>query len=60
MTRPSNNNFTVSITNSFSNLPLVNTDSGGTAQSDMTAWQMCIEFFPITSSLIQNIRFQNT
>jgi hypothetical protein len=59
MIRPSNNTFTVSFTNMFSGLPMTNTDSGGTAYADMTASQMCMEFFPISSSLVSDIKFQN-
>jgi hypothetical protein len=59
MQRPSNNTFNVSITNMYTGVPFVNTDSGGTAQSDMTNWQMCMEFFPIESSLVKNVMFQN-
>jgi hypothetical protein len=43
----------------FSGLPMTNTDSGGTATGDMTAWQCCMEFFPISSSLISDMKFQN-
>jgi hypothetical protein len=59
MTRPSNNSFTVSVTNIFSGLSMTNTDSGGTATGDMIAWQMCMEFFPISTSLVSDMKFQN-
>jgi hypothetical protein len=59
MTRPSNNSFTVSVTNMFSGLPMTNTDNTGTATSDMTNWQMCMEFFPISTSLVSDMKFQN-
>jgi hypothetical protein len=43
----------------YTGVPFVNTDSGGTAQSDMTNWQLCMEFFPIEASLIKNVIIQN-
>jgi AAA15 family ATPase/GTPase len=59
MTRPRDNFMTVNITNMYSGVPLVTTDAAGAAQSDMTAWQMCLEFIPIHSSLIGDIKGQN-
>lgn len=60
MTRPSITSLIVTITNMFSGLPFVNTDSTSVAQSDMTNWQMCLEFIPIVSSEVIDVRFQNS
>jgi hypothetical protein len=59
MTRPSNTSITVSLTNMYNGQPLVTTDNTGTAQGDMTAWQMSIEFIPIQTSRIGDIKFHN-
>ena len=59
MMRPSNNAITLTVTNMYSGLPFVTTDNAGVAQSDMSSWQMAIEFIPIDSSLRTDIQFQN-
>jgi AAA15 family ATPase/GTPase len=59
MVKPTNTVFTVSVTNMYSGLALVNTDGGGNPQSDMTPWQACFEFFPISSSLNNDMKFHN-
>jgi hypothetical protein len=55
--RPSNNTFNISITNMYTGIPFVNTDNTGVATSDMTNWQLCMEFSPIESSAIVNVMF---
>lgn len=59
MTKPTNNMFSINITNMYSGLPLVNTDRLGNALSDMTPWQACFEFFAIEGSLNNDMRFHN-
>ena len=52
--RPTQNIFTVQVYNNYDNSLLTNTDTNGTATTDMTSWNMMIEFIPIDPTSTTN------
>jgi hypothetical protein len=48
--RPSFNNISISVYNINNNLLLTDSDANGSPYTDMTAWNMILEFIPIPSS----------
>lgn len=58
MTRPTNQQIKVIITDIDSGGYLVDTNNTGVDADDMGSWVAQLQFFPISDSLIENIKFQ--
>ena len=54
ISRPSQNLTTISLYNLNYNLPLIDTDTTGSALTDCTNWNIIIEFIPIPTSHLAN------
>lgn len=49
--RPNQNLITISIFNTFNNFLLVDTNKGGTVRTDMSNWNLILEFTPVQNSV---------
>jgi hypothetical protein len=49
--RPNQNLITISIFNAFNNFLLVDTNKGGTVKTDMSNWNLILEFTPVQNSV---------
>ena len=54
--RPNQNNFSMKIYNIYSGALFTDTNNLGVATSDMSAWNIIMEFIPIESSRISSVR----